>query len=333
MLIPTAVKMPQAITRGMIGAMARIKDIGKSGYNKDGKYAFIYYGDVLAAVHDALVAEKINVVQRQVAARVIQKILCVKYTFDIYHEDGDGVLNMTSSTGACRYEFKVGTTDDKSWNKAYTAGLKVALLSLFKIPPDDNQAERFGEGDADADGRDDGRDDGRGRGRGNDDRNGNGRGGEPDRSRGSGRDNGGDRNRGNGGEPNGGRNGNQGAGRDEPRDAPPPERSNARGYDQAPPDDTPPPPDDVFGGPPPGHPANGPDDDQTPPEPAPSSEFRNRVTALHRQLNEVATIDDASRLWLDNQKLLDEATDTTYEWLRDNYNGRWHEFPPAFPSS
>jgi hypothetical protein len=58
-----------------------------------------------------------------------------------------------SHTGACRFEFKSGATDDKAVSKCLQSAQKYGLLSLFKIPPDDAIFnEPVSDGDADEQG-------------------------------------------------------------------------------------------------------------------------------------------------------------------------------------
>lgn len=141
------------VVAAIIGVMKRITEIRKEGWNDDGKYSYVYYGDVLAKVQDALVAEELVISPREMNRTIVGKTLFIKYEFDAYHSSGQAILGISSHTGACRFEFRSGSTDDKSANKCLTSGMKYGLLALFKIPPEDHHSERFSDGDADGQGK------------------------------------------------------------------------------------------------------------------------------------------------------------------------------------
>lgn len=146
--IPAQTNAPNVI-KAIVGVMGKVKEIKKEGWNKEGKYAFLYFGDVLAALQDAMVAEGLVIGQREVSRSIVSKILAIKYEFDAYHLSGEAIYNIASHTGACRFEFKSGSTDDKSFSKALVSCEKYGLLALFKIPPDDHATERTSDGDPD----------------------------------------------------------------------------------------------------------------------------------------------------------------------------------------
>ncbi len=275
---------------GILGVMKRIKDVRKEGYNKEGKYGFVANSDLTPLLQDALVAEKITIGQREVSRAVISKILFIGYQFDIWHQDGGIIFNIGSHTGACRFEFKSGSTDDKSANKCFVAAAKYFALQQFKIAPDDNNADRV---DADADGIED------------EPARGNSREVEQERSplppyiaesR-----------------------------RDGPIDyGPPPEPPPYDGppddyvavNDRPPLDDEPVP----FG--------TGPV--SPPPSSPTEAGFRERIMTFKKFIIEIAqSEDEAHDHWRANADLLRQCADTTYDFLRVSYEKRWGIYPPA----
>lgn len=147
-VIPIYIGDYAKVVQGIVGVMRRVKDVPKEGWNKDGKYSFIDNKDLTPLLQDALAQEKITISPREVSRNIINKIMMIGYQFDIWHVDGGVIINIGSHTGACRFEFKAGGTDDKAANKCMVAASKHFNLQLFKIAPDDNNAER----DPDAEG-------------------------------------------------------------------------------------------------------------------------------------------------------------------------------------
>lgn len=286
--LPRAGIQVPALSKAMIGVMRRVREVPKVGWNKEAKFDFIAAGDVLASVQNALVSEGLWLSQREVGRTIVNKILFIKYELDIYHESGEAIFNAASHTGACRFEFKSGTTDDRSANKAYTAAEKRMLLGIFKIPADDHHTERASDGDPDGQGENDEPDD------------------RPDRP---------DR-------PNDRGNGQDARGQhqrqlEEPRrdpEPPPPawETPDPRW-------DNPAPPQDVFAG------SNV---DTSPPRDPAEQDHRQQVVALHKKLRAATNETDAVALWKDGQDILQACNDATYDWLRDDFEGRWHRNPP-----
>lgn len=320
------------VLSAILGVMRRVREIRKQGWNKEGKYAFLYFGDVLAALQDAMVVEDLVVAQREVERKIINKILAVRYEFDAYHAPtGEAIFNIASHTGACRFEFKSGTTDDKAFSKAMVSAEKYGLLALFKIPPDDHSTERTSDGDADSQGLNDDRppDDGP-----PDEWNRETKRYEPvserqrlaaetqrrdfERAQGgsqervlAGADRVADRLAG---------------GTDRVDDEPPP-------YDERPADG--PPPD---GPPADGPPADGPPSDEppfgyervNPPSRDPGEVgYRQDVVSFKRKLDAATAEPDAALLWADHAAILRAMADSTYEYLRSGYHARWVVYPPA----
>jgi hypothetical protein len=303
------------VIKSIIQVMIKVHEIPKLGRNKVDNYDYVRFVDLAAKLQDALALYHLVMAQRTVKKAVIGKVIFLDFQFDLYHSSGQYILNMMSLPGACRFEFKSGTTDDKSPGKAITAGLKSAVISLFKIPAGvDGDIER--ESFVDAEGqllnppdRPRGRDD--------------------DRARDEPRD----------------------APRDPPRDPPREERTRG-GYDPetgevpmdrprdnrapreewgGPPpgfDDAPPfggPPDPPSAPPPPVH--SGPPP-QTPPEDD-QREFRRKVQALSDSLNNARAPAEGDRIWVENADLIRGVSDSTYEYLRNAFEQRWNQPPPA----
>jgi hypothetical protein len=305
---------PELVAKAIIGVMGKVKEVAKSGYNKEGKYGYVYFGDVRALLQDAFVSVGLTLNQRQVGnPRVVGKTLMIKYTFDAFTADGGIILGITTTTGACRFEFKSGTFDDKAPNKAFTAGEKSAMTALFKIAPDDNQSERTLDADPDTQGMYDEEPAERTNFRGPDDR---------------GRDRGRDEPRRGGDRP-----------RDEPRDRgrrddPPRDDPPRGGYDNR--DD--PPSDRGRGSPDRGRGGGNADEppdgrwDDGPREPPPSdvtAGHRDLVTDFQRKQDACSSEEDAAALWRDDAALLTETNDRTYTHLVDTYEKRWGIRPPA----
>jgi hypothetical protein len=249
---------------------------------------------------------------------VVGKTLFITYQYDAYWTDkeateGQYILNLASNTGACRFEFKSGTTDDKAANKCQTAGLKTACISLFKIAADVADIERDDVGLPEADRRRE-RDGGDRRGSDEDrrppppadprqppdDRR------EPDR---------------------------RSAASPGPSNWNPPGDSRGSwGNDHAGPGWEPPPAggsDDYGGGPPPEDPPFG---EPGRPAPAPNSPeevgFRRDVQTLQQALAGARDEPEAAEIWTRNASTVREMNDNTYEFFRAAYVGRWNLAPP-----
>lgn len=168
---PRSIAVSGALVKAIVGVMKLIKEVRKAGWNKEGKYEYVMMADVMASIQDALVANELVLSQREVSRVIAQKIVFIGYQFDVHHGGGGSIINIGSHTGACRFEFKSGTTDDKAVSKAYVSAHKYFCLNLFKIPPDDHQTERMTDiPEADAQGERDPDDDRRNNRRISDDR-------------------------------------------------------------------------------------------------------------------------------------------------------------------
>lgn len=299
------------LIRAMVGVMRRVKEIRKEGYNKEAKYFFVYVGDVYAALQDAFVEEGIIISQREVERKIVQKVLAMRFEFDVYRDD-EWIVNFASHTGACRFEFKSGATDDKAFNKALTSVSKYVLLTTFKIPADDHNTERVSDGDADSQGpnHDPGRDerddrrpderrsDDRARERGRDERD--------ERARDDERPRGGER-----------------TGRDGftygPSSSLPSDYGAGTGEER--PRDTRSPADGPPFGERAGTVANPPDSPQ-------ERDFRKRVSEFTHKLRSAMNLDEAEGVWLgEDGRLLNEMSDNTYNFLRDEFQTRWNRWP------
>lgn len=134
---------PQVI-RAILGVMGRVRELKANGWNKKDSYAYVKAADLAAALQDAFVAEGLVIGQREMRRNIIGRTLFIAYQFDCYHDSGEYILNITEITGACRFEWQSGTTDDKAASKAVTNASKYSMMQLFKIPPDersDNDAD------------------------------------------------------------------------------------------------------------------------------------------------------------------------------------------------
>jgi len=297
------------VIKSIIQVMIKVHQIPKLGRNKVDNYDYVRFVDLAAKLQDALALYNLVMAQRTVKKAVIGKVIFLDFQFDLYHSSGQYILNMMSLPGACRFEFKSGTTDDKSPGKAITAGLKSAVISLFKIPAGvDGDIER--ESFVDADGQ---------------------MLNPPERPRARDDD----------------------KARDEPRDPPrdPPREPPRGGYDpetgeirmDPPPRDNPPPRGE-WGGPPPGFddapPFGGPPEPPSAPSPPAHSgpsrtppdddrEFRRKVQALSDSLNNARAIAEGDRIWVENADLIRGVSDSTYDYLRNAFEQRWNQPPPA----
>jgi hypothetical protein len=279
--------------------------------------------DVYAAIQDASGANGLIIVPRELKRRIVQKILEVTFALDVWGEHNEYILNWSVVTGACRFEFKSGSTDDKAMNKCLTACMKSALVTAFKIASDDARVERAFDGDPDeqpnSDPDDPPRDDRRPPDRNRDD--------EP-------RD---DRTRDDRGSDDRGRDDRTRDYRDDPprddrrpprdeppRDAPrdPPretrtsrgERVDSDGVVYGPPRDDPPPPEDDR------RPSTARADE--------ASDLRGRVMAFSRKLRAATTAKEAQSIWaLDGRDVIEEMSDATYDFLRTEFQDRWNEWP------
>jgi hypothetical protein len=289
------------VIKAIIQVMKKVRTIPKFGHNKADDYDYVRAVDLTAKLQDALALNGLVMGQREVDKIVKGKVIIIKYQFDFWHESGQFIQNMMANSGACRFEFKSGTQDDKAPGKAHTAAAKSAVLAVFKIPADadqDIEREVFTDPDGQLTGEDV-------RGRETDDR-------PPDNGR-----------------PRDAR---------PPDDRPPYDPETGEVRDRAPPrDDRPPageaggpPPgfDDVppFGEPPPGPPV-APGGASTTQDPA--ADYRRNVQALGDSLKDARTLDDADRVWKENADLLRGMSEATFEYFRENFKTRWNgENPP-----
>jgi hypothetical protein len=131
------------VVQAMIGVMSRCKEIPKLGWNKEGKYEFVNRADLLAKVQDALVAERLVISQIELEREFKGTIVINKYTYHARHGDGGCIFDVMRNSGSSRIEFKSGTFDDKSIQKAQGSAWKYAVLTLFCIPTDDAAVERM----------------------------------------------------------------------------------------------------------------------------------------------------------------------------------------------
>ena len=93
----------RSVLKAMVEVMRSIKDVRKEGYNKDGKYGFVYFADVVAAIQDASIAQGLLTEQREISRVVMGKTLFIKYEMDVYHaETGQFIQRVCCGTGACR---------------------------------------------------------------------------------------------------------------------------------------------------------------------------------------------------------------------------------------
>lgn len=306
---------------GFIEVMKSVRDVPKLGYNKSEKYEFVQWADLSALLQDALVKAGLAISQREVHRETIRSskgdgaVVIIRFQFDVYHVSGQYIEDCTEGSGACRFEFKTGTIDDKSVNKAITAGQKAMLTSLFKIPADsdiersvfvdpDGQLTDEGRGRTD-DRRDERRDDR------NDDRR--------DERRDDRREPPPDARR----EPP--RDDRQEAPRGEERRPNPP-------YDPGgpPPNwDTDAPP---FDGPPAGYGGGAPARSAPPREEESQVErdFKKNVGSFQETLFAVPPggVAEADRIWTENRDLIRQMSDQTYEYFRENFAKRFDRAPP-----
>lgn len=316
------------VIKSIIQVMKKVHEIPKLGWNAVDKYNYVRFVDLSAKLQDALALYNLVMAQRTVKKTVIGKVLFLDFQFDLYHDTGQYIINMMSLPGACRFEFKSGTTDDKSPGKAVTAGLKSAVISLFKIPAGvdgDIERETFTDNEGQLTGED------ARRNHRPDDRSHDDRPRDPPPRDDRPRD---DRPR-----------------DDQPRRAYDPEtgeiqverpRDNHPGREEwggPPPDDRGPPPDDR--GPPPGF------DDAPPfgeasapppparsgPPPSPADDeqraFRVSVQNLSESLKNARSQTESDRIWVENADLIRGVSDSTYEYLRNGFETRWNTPPPA----
>lgn len=304
--LPSNGDMDPDIVKAVLGIMKRVPDIKKSGENKVDKYKYTTIGDVYATLRDAMLQVGLVMFQRQVGpVQIVNKVAMIQYEYDLAHENGKVAFNVGANTGACRFEFKSGTVDDKAVGKAQTSALKYHCLSFFKIAPDDAVSAAL-DIEADAQGvNEEPR--------------------EPDRAFDRPRD---DRPR-----------------DDRPRDDRPRDdrlrddrpRNDARALTRpewgGPPDwGNPPPYEPPFGAPdnpPPGPPGEPPPGGREPPRTAEEQGFRKEVMALKTKLENARSEADAALIWTDHAELLRRMVDTTYEYLRSAYLGVWNVTPPA----
>lgn len=293
---PMTTTVPAKVVKAMLTVMMSIREIAKAGYNSEGRYEYIASEDFDAKLQDALVKARLVIGQREISRSITGKILFIKYEFDAMHEDGEAIFNVASHTGACRFEFKSGSTDDKAANKCHTTARKYALLHLFSIPPNTTGVERSDyDPDASAGDRDDDREMSRRRDTRHDydDRRA-----EPPRS----------------------------IDNRPPRD----DRLAARGNGHAEPPPWGPPPD-VDLPPDPGGPPEDRWGDPSPRqgEPGPAeARHRQLIMALKEALMHAVDEDAAHDIWRENAPLLNEASDATYEYLREEYMRHWKIYPP-----
>ena len=314
--IPTRPEMsppgaPEVI-KAIVEMMKQIGDIPKLGHNKVDNYDYVRWADLSGRIHDVGAKIGLVIAPRTVGKNIKGKVLFLDFQFDVYHVSGQYIINMCSGPGACRFEFKSGTTDDKAANKAFTAGQKSLLTALFKVPSDvDQDIER--EVFTDPDGQLTGEDARRNQPPNRDDRP---RDDRPPSTRAY--------------DPE------TGEIQDTPsrRDERPPDRP-------APPHFSGPPSDDYGGRPPPGFDDAPPFDGEpvlpppvNPPSPSPAAvardpdDFRRNVQSLDLSLKDARSLDDADRIWKENSDLLRGMSVATFEYFRENFKTRHSENPP-----
>lgn len=308
------------LVKGMVGVMRKAKSIAKAGYNREGKYNYVYYGDLLAILQDALASEGLFISHREVNRLIYQKIMFITYEFDVYHQHGGWIRNICSHTGSCRFEFAKGGTDDKATNKCLVGAQKYALTSMFKIPPDDHHIDdRIDDGDVDAQGpswdpernrdadrRDDRRDDRRPALDG------------PERDR---RD---DRRPALEGPPDDRRE----PPRDDRRDdrGPPDDRRWPDHTEDVPPLDGPPPDPPPYDDAPPPYGGAGRVND--PPSSPEDAKFRDQVAGLKKKIMDAPDENEAERIWIEHKDLMPRMVDPVYDHLYQAYLRRWGNSPP-----
>lgn len=320
---------PTGLVKAVASVMKRVKEIKKSGWNKDARYGFITNDDVMAYLQDAMSDVNLFFGQREISAKIVQKVVMVKYEFDLYHEGSPILRTVGALTGACRFEFKSGTVDDKALAKAHTSAYKNFVLKFFQIPSDENEAERTepasdGDPDFHSDDRDPPRDQGsrydrREGDRRDDDR----RDGDRDRDdrRGDDRreeDRRGEDRRGDdrGGDDRGRNGGGGDRGGDSRRQAPPDNDPPRGRWDDGPsPGDA----ERSLGGERPG-PAGSIDG---------SEDHRKRVMNFKDILIHAVDENTSYDIWRENKDLLNACSDSTFNFLKEEYRHRWGIYPPA----
>lgn len=302
---------PKVIS-AIIGVMRRIPEVPKLGRNKADNYDFVRWVDLAAKIQDAFIEQGLVMAQREVSRKIVGKVLFIEYQFDIWHTSGEYILNMTSATGACRFEFKSGTTDDKSASKAATNGVKIATTSLFKVTADAD-VERVDWTEADEQGDNDAGP------------------GDRDRDRDRRRDLDvppGDRPRDD--RPRDDRPPDDRPRDDRPRDNRPPDWGAGMGEERSPPgfhSEEPPPYVPPDTGPP--REGEAPTRTVNPPPNSPVDlDFRRRVQTLKEELDRAINVEDAAKIWQEREGLIAQMSDSTYEYLREAYQQRWREAPP-----
>lgn len=137
------------VIKAMLGVMLRVKAVEKTGFNKEQNYNYVEWAVLSAKLQDAMVQENLVLAPREISRSVLGKVLFVKFQLDAFWSDpqvpdgpGEYILNVAEGTGACRFEFRNGTTDDKAAGKAIAYGMKSLTVSLFKIPSDVDDIER-----------------------------------------------------------------------------------------------------------------------------------------------------------------------------------------------
>jgi hypothetical protein len=317
------------VTRAILGVMGRCKELPKSGYNKEGKYEYPTSNDVLAVTQDAMAAEGLVLTPREVDRKVVSKILFIKYEFDAKCED-ETIVNLGSHSGACRFEFKSGATDDKAANKCMVNANKCYTLTLFRIPAGDLGVDREEEPDSQPihdDRSPDERRETRRDDRGNGSRGGNG--GNGDRvvdSGWGGGDRGYRREDAGQGEPSSRRD-------DGPRQESRGQETRGRGFDEDPPigrwDDSPGTGGGYAGGnggPLNGHGAAG---RQGGPVDAEEADFRGKIMALKEGIERATREDDAHDMWRANADLVRRATSSVRAHLEATYEQVHRIKPPT----
>lgn len=129
------------VNAAIVGVMHKIRDIPKTGYNKEHSYRFVEATVLTAKVQDAMVEFKLVLPPREVSRAVVSGILFMKFEFDAYCED-QAILNISSYSGSCRFQFRNGSCDDKASAKCLTSAMKQMEIALFKIPADVEDIER-----------------------------------------------------------------------------------------------------------------------------------------------------------------------------------------------
>jgi hypothetical protein len=132
------------VLKAVNAVMRDIPNIEKTGNNKEQKYRYVEATVLTARVQDAMIKHNLVLSMREISRAVTGGILFIKFEFDAFCDD-QAILNIGSFSGACRFQFKAGTYDDKAANKCSTTALKNYQIILFRIPADVDDIERDDE--------------------------------------------------------------------------------------------------------------------------------------------------------------------------------------------